>query len=333
VERTPVWFMRQAGRYMPAYRELRARFGILEIIKSPELSVEVTLQPLRAFDLDAAIIFADILPLLEGMGLALEFVRGEGPLIRNPLRSAGQIDRLADEPVEEGLSATLEAIGLVRRALDRRTALIGFAGAPFTLACYAIEGGASQQYLQAKGLMAEEPAAWHRLMARLAERVGRYLTAQVGAGAQVVQLFDSWAGVLSPADYRSFVLPHSRRVLEVVAATGAPVIHFGTGTAGFLEEFAAAGGDVVGVDWRIDLDRAWRRIGATQAIQGNLDPAALLAPWPVLQQQADLVLAAAAHRDGHIFNLGHGIPPEAPADQVARLVDHVHAVTARRPTA
>lgn len=327
VDCTPVWFMRQAGRYMPEYRALRERYGILEIIQNPELALEVTLQPLAAFPLDAAIIFADILPLLSGMGLALEFVRGEGPLIHNPIRGAADIAALADPPVEESLGFTLDAIRLTCAELGGRLPLIGFSGAPFTLACYAIEGGASRNYERAKGLMYGDPAAWDDLMGRLAERVGRYLAAQAAAGAQALQLFDSWAGALSPADYRRFVLPYSRRAIALAAASGVPVIHFGTGTAGFLEDFAGAGGDVLGLDWRVDLDRAWDRIGPERAVQGNLDPVALFAPWERLRAEANAVLARAAGRPGHIFNLGHGILPGTPVDQVRRLAEHVHAAT------
>jgi uroporphyrinogen decarboxylase len=329
VDRTPIWLMRQAGRYMPAYRALRERHPILELVKTPELAVQVTLQPLEAFDLDAAIIFADILPLLEGLGLDLEFAAGEGPVIHNPLRRAADIDQLANPPVESSLGFTLEAVRLARRELDGRVPLIGFSGAPFTLASYAIEGGASRHYGRTKGLMHDDPAAWDRLMRLLAERVGRYLAAQARAGAQALQLFDSWAGALSADDYRRFVQPYSRHALALATDAGAPVIHFATGTAGYLEEQAAAGGDVIGVDWRIDLDAAWRRIGPERAIQGNLDPVLLLGSWEPIRQATDRILAAAAGRDGHVFNLGHGILPETPMDNVRRLVDWVHATTAR----
>jgi uroporphyrinogen decarboxylase len=323
VDRTPIWLMRQAGRYMPEYRALRERHTLLELVKTPELAVAVTLQPIEAFALDAAIIFADILPLLEGMGLDLEFAKGEGPVIHNPLRSVTDIDRLVDPAIEDSLGFTVEAVRLARRALDGRVPLIGFSGAPFTLASYAIEGGSSRNYTRAKGLMYSEPAAWHRLMSLLAERVGRYLAAQAAAGAQALQLFDSWAGALSPDDYRRYVAPHNRRALDLARATGVPVIHFATGTAGFLEDQAAAGADVLGVDWRIDLGTAWDRIGTERAIQGNLDPVLLLAPWPEVERGAAQVLTQAAGRPGHIFNLGHGILPETPVDTVRRLVEWV----------
>ncbi len=329
VDRTPVWFMRQAGRYMAEYRALRERYGILELIKDPALATEVTLQPVKALPVDAAIIFADILTLLEGLGLDLEFVRGEGPVIHNPVRRAADVAALRDPAVEESLGYTLEAVRLTRGELEGRCPLIGFSGAPFTLASYAIEGGASRNYERAKGLMGEDPAAWDRLMGLLAERVGRYLAAQAAAGAQALQLFDSWAGALSPADYRRFVLPYSRQAIEIAARSGVPVIHFSTGTGAYLEAVTEAGGDVIGVDWRIDLAEAWRRIGGGRAIQGNLDPVLLQAPWPRLREAADAVLLAAGQRPGHIFNLGHGILPATSVDQVRRLVEHVHQASAR----
>lgn len=321
---TPIWLMRQAGRYMPEYRALRERYGILEIIKTPELAVEVTLQPIRAFDLDAAIIFADILPPLEAMGLELTFTKGDGPVIHNPVRSMADVRALRVPDPEEALSFTLEAIRLARRELEGHVPLIGFSGAPFTLASYAIEGGSSRHYERTKGMMHAAPAAWHHLMEKLAELVGRYLSAQARAGAQAVQLFDSWVGALSPADYREYVLPHSRRAIEMARQEGVPVIHFSTGTAGMLELIKEAGGDVIGVDWRVDLDAAWRRLGEDVAIQGNLDPVALLAPWPELKRQATRLLKQAAGRPGHIFNLGHGVLPTTPVDNVRALVDFVH---------
>lgn len=329
VDRTPVWFMRQAGRYMPEYRALRERYGILDLIKAPELAAEVTLQPVRAMPVDAAIIFADILTLLEGMGLQLEFVRGEGPVIHNPVRVAADLEALSDPPIEESLGFTLDAIRLVRAELDGRCPLIGFSGAPFTLASYAIEGGASRNYERAKGLMWADPAGWDRLMSLLAERIGRYLVAQAAAGAQALQLFDSWAGALSSADYRRHVLPYSRRVIEIARGSGVPVIHFSTGTGTYLEAVAEAGGDVIGLDWRVDLADARRRLGEERPVQGNLDPVLLQAPWPVLRGAADEILAAAAGRPGHVFNLGHGILPATPVDQVRRLTEHVHEATER----
>lgn len=328
VDATPIWLMRQAGRYMVEYRKLRERYTILEMIKSPELACEVTLQPMNAFDLDAAIIFADILPPLEGMGLGLEFVKGEGPVIHNPVRTAEDVARLRVTPAEESLSFTLDAIKLARAELDTRgKPLIGFSGAPFTLAAYAIEGGSSRNYIHAKGMMMRNPAAWHSLMEKLSEVVGGYLLAQARAGAQALQLFDSWVGALSPEDYRQHVQPYSRRALEIARQAGVPIIHFGTGTNGMLEDLRDAGGDIIGVDWSIDLDKAWTRLGDGVGIQGNLDPIALFAPWDELQARARRVLDLAARRPGHIFNLGHGILPETPIENVRRLVDFVHEYT------
>ncbi len=322
---TPIWLMRQAGRYMPEYRQLREKHSILEIIKTPELAVEVTMQPINAFDLDAAIIFADILPPLEGMGLDLDFVKGEGPTIYNPVRSAEDVQKLRVPTPEESLWFTLEAIKLARAELDSRgIPLIGFSGAPFTLAAYAIEGSGSKNYLHAKRLMMGDPTTWHKLMEKLSEVVGNYLLAQAKAGAQVLQLFDSWVGVLAPDDYRQHVMPYSQHALNIASQAGVPIIHFGTGTNGILELIRDAGGDVIGVDWCIDLDTAWKRIGYDRAIQGNLDPTALFAPWDVLKTRAAQILDKTEGRAGYIFNLGHGILPETPADNVKRLVDFVH---------
>ncbi|MEM7531076.1 MAG: uroporphyrinogen decarboxylase [Chloroflexota bacterium] len=334
VDATPVWLMRQAGRYMAEYRQLRERYTILEIIKTPDLACEVTMQPINAFDLDAAIIFADILPPLEGMGLSLEFVKGEGPLIHNPIRTTADVEALRVPSPEESLWFTLQAIGLVRKELDPRgIPLIGFSGAPFTLASYAIEGGGSRNYVHAKGMMMGAPETWHVLMQKLSELVGQYMLAQAKAGAQVLQLFDSWVGALSPDDYRQYVQPYSRRAIEIAQQGGVPIIHFGTNTNGMLEDIKEAGGDVIGVDWRIDLDTAWARLNApetrTVAVQGNLDPLALFAPWDELQQRAQRVLDQAAGRPGHIFNLGHGILPQTPVDNVRRLVDFVHEYSSK----
>jgi uroporphyrinogen decarboxylase len=322
---TPIWLMRQAGRYMQEYRDLRRSYGILDIIKTPELACEVTMQPINAFDLDAAIIFADILPPLEGMGLSLEFVKGEGPVIHNPVRTPADVDKLRTPQVEESLSFTLEAIRLARKELEHKgIPLIGFSGAPYTLASYAIEGGGSRNHQHAKGLMMGQPKVWRNLMEKLSRVVGDYLLAQANAGAQILQLFDSWAGILSPSDYRNLVMPYSQKAIEIARQAGVPIIHFGTNTNGMLELIRDAGGDVIGVDWRIDLDAAWRRLGPDVAIQGNLDPLALFAPWSELKQRARRVLDQAAGRPGHIFNLGHGILPQTPVDNVRRLVDFVH---------
>jgi uroporphyrinogen decarboxylase len=324
VDATPIWLMRQAGRYLPAYRALRERHGFLEMVKTPELACEVTLQPLGLFDLDAAIIFADILPPLESLGFELEFEGGHGPIIRNPLRSAQAAAAMAWTESDEGWAFTLEAIRLTRRELGASVPLIGFSGAPFTLACYAIQGSGGGDFSLARQFMMNEPGAWHALMAVLARLVGRYLCAQVEAGAQVLQLFDSWAGLLSPADYRDFVLPYSRTVIVAARESGAPLIHFATSSAGLLELMAAAGGDVIGVDWRVDLDAAWRRLGEDAALQGNLDPVALLADPKGLEARAAAVLTSAAGRRGHVFNLGHGVLPQTPPDNVRRLVELVH---------
>jgi uroporphyrinogen decarboxylase len=329
VDATPIWLMRQAGRYMPAYRALRERYGILDLIKQPDLACEVTLQPLAEFDFDAAIIFADILPLLEAMGLSLEFVRGEGPVIHNPLRTAADVEQLRIPLPEEALCFTLEAIRLARQELaSRGIPLIGFSGAPFTLACYAVEGGASRHHARVKRLMMGEPAVWDTLMTKLSDAAGRYLLAQVEAGAQAVQLFDSWCGELSPADYAAYVLPYTKRTIDVVRETGVPIILFGVGTAGLLEFLPETGADVIGVDWRIALGEARCRLGPSVAIQGNLDPIALFAPWEALRDRARIVLDQAGDQPGHIFNLGHGVLPETPLDNVKRLVDFVHATTA-----
>jgi uroporphyrinogen decarboxylase len=330
VDATPIWLMRQAGRYMAEYRALRERYSILELIKAPELACEVTMQPIRAFDLDAAIIFADILPPLEGMGLSLEFIAGEGPVLHNPVRTAADVERLQTPPPQEALAFTLDAIALTRAELDPLgVPLIGFSGAPFTLAAYAVEGGGSRNHDRVKGLMMAEPKTWRALMEKLAQVVGEYLKAQAEAGAHVLQVFDSWVGQLSPADYRAYVQPYSRRAIEIAREAGVPIIHFGTNTAGFLEDIRDAGGDVIGVDWRIDLSTAWERLGPNVAVQGNLDPVALLAPWEALKARAQAVLDEAAGRPGHIFNLGHGIIKTTPPDNVKRLAEFVHEYTSR----
>ncbi len=332
VDCTPVWFMRQAGRYMPEYRALRERHGFLQMVKTPELAAEVTLQPVRAFEVDAAIIFADILPPLEGMGLQLTYEAGEGPVIHNPVRSEADIAALRQPDPREAAAYTLEAIRLVKRELAGRLPLIGFSGAPFTLASYAIEGGSSREFRRTKRLMHASPEAWHALMGKLAELVGAYLAAQAEAGADALQLFDSWAGALAPADYAEHVLPYVRRAIEAARRGGAapPVIYFGTNTAGMLGLLRQTGADVVGVDWRIALDDAWAQLGPGVALQGNLDPATLFAPWPVIERRARDILDRAAGRAGHIFNLGHGILTETPVDHVRRLAEFVHEATASR---
>jgi uroporphyrinogen decarboxylase len=324
VDHTPVWFMRQAGRYMPEYREIRKRHSLLEICKSPELATIVTLQPLRRIDVDAAILFSDLLLPLEPMGIPFDFVRGEGPAIENPLRTEADIDRLKCFDPREALSPVLDAIRMIRKELGGEVPLIGFGGAPFTLASYAIEGGHSQNYALTKALMYSNTRAWHRLCEMLSSIVAEYLKAQIEAGAQAVQVFDSWAGALNAADYREFVMPHTRKIFEALGGLAVPTIHFGTGTAAILHEMREAGGDVIGADWRIPLDDAWQRIGHDRAIQGNLDPTVLLAPLDRMLSAADDVLQRANGRPGHIFNLGHGILPTTPVEHVQALAQHVH---------
>lgn len=325
VDRTPVWLMRQAGRYMSEYRELREKHEMLELIKAPELSYQVTMQPIEAFDLDAAIIFADILPPLEGLGLKVGFQAGEGPIVYNPVRNEADVLALASPDVEESTWFTLEAIRLARRELESRgVPLIGFSGAPFTLACYSVEGGSSKDFTLTKRLMMGRPDVWRQLMDKLTGLVGDYLRAQARAGAQALQIFDTWAGLLSPADYVEFALPYNQAVIREASQAGVPIIYFSTGTSGILEVVARSGADVVGVDWRIDLGEAWRRLGPGVGIQGNLDPVALLGDWPELQKRTAAVLESAGDRPGHIFNLGHGVLRDTPTDNVRRLVDFVH---------
>jgi uroporphyrinogen decarboxylase len=322
--------MRQAGRYMPKYRAIRERHAFLDMVKAPEVAAEITLQPIRAFDLDAAIIFADILPPLEGMGIQLTFEKGEGPVIHNPLRSPAEIAALRQPDPRETVPYTLEAVRLAKRELAGRLPLIGFSGAPFTLASYAIEGGGSKEYRRTKLMMYREPRAWHMLLGKLAALVADYLLAQIEAGADAVQIFDSWVGALSPDDYAEFVLPHLQEIAaRVRAATGAgpdrpPLIYFSTGTSAMLPVVRRLPVDVIGVDWRIALDEAWAQLGPRFAIQGNLEPALLHGPWELVERRAAAILERAAGRPGHIFNLGHGILTETPLDNVRRLVEFVH---------
>jgi uroporphyrinogen decarboxylase len=326
VDRTPVWFMRQAGRYMAEYRAIRANHTLLDIIANAELSAEVTLQPVEALGVDAAIIFADILPPLVPMGMNLEYAAGEGPVLHNPLRDRASIEALRPFDPEEALKPTLDAIKMVRQELDGKVALIGFAGGPFTLASYAIEGGSSRNYQLTKTMMYTEPDTWFLLMDKLATMTADYLRAQVRAGAQCVQLFDSWAGALAPEDYRRYVLPATKRIVESIQPEGAPIIVFGTNTSGMLDVVAEAGSPVVGVDWRIPLDRAWEIVGHDRAVQGNLDPLALFAPLPEVEARVHDILQRAAGRPGHIFNLGHGILPQTPVETVKAVVEMVHGV-------
>ena len=321
---TPVWFMRQAGRYMKAYMAIRERYSLIEMFKNPDLSAEITLQPVRAFPLDAAIIFADILLPLEGMGIGFEFQEKHGPVMINPVRCAGDIESLRVADPEENLGFVLESLRRVRSELDGKLPLIGFAGAPFTLAGYLIEGGSSPNHLLTKQLMYREPEAWNLLMEKLCDTLIPFLKAQVKAGAQAVQLFDSWVGCLSPSDYRRYVLPHSRRIFAELDREGILSIHFGTATAGLLPLMAEAGGSVIGIDWRVSLETAWRAVGASRGVQGNLDPAAMFAPIEILKLKAAEILDEAAGRPGHIFNLGHGLLPSTPEDNVKALADFVH---------
>ena len=336
VDATPVWFMRQAGRYMSVYRKIRESATILEICEKPELAAEVTLQPVRRLGVDAAILFADILLPVRPMGVKLEFKKGEGPCLTPPVRGAKEIDALRTFEPKEELSFVMETLRLVRRELDGAptanrgpVALIGFAGAPFTLASYLIEGGPSDHYLHTKAMMHAEPALWDRLMKKIVTVTAAYLKAQIQAGAQAVQLFDSWIGALSQEDYKRFVQPHTAEVIKKIQGSGAPVIHFGTGTAGFLEDFKDAGGDVVSVDWRIPLSEAWPRIGYDRAIQGNLDPVFLGLPLKKLKGLVRGVIDQAGGRPGHIFNLGHGILPHTPEGNVKAVTDWVHEITSR----
>lgn len=309
---------------MPEYRKLREQHSILDLCHTPELAAQVTLQPVERLGVDAAILFADILLPFEPLGLGLSFAAGEGPHIANAISRQADVERLPSVDPEEDLGYVLEAVRLARAALPADVPLIGFAGAPFTLASYAIEGGSTRTFTRTKTLMYQVPDTWHLLLSKLADLVGAYLAAQARVGAQALQLFDSWVGCLSPQDYRTYALPHSRRALALAAEAGVPVIHFGTGTAPFLEDFAGAGGDVIGVDWRIPIDEAWRRVGDSRALQGNLDPAALLAPAPERDRQVRDILARAGGRAGHIFNLGHGVLPETDVAVVRAVVDLVH---------
>jgi len=375
VDCTPVWFMRQAGRYMPEYRAIRERYGFLQMVKTPEVATEITLQPIHAFEVDAAIVFADILPPLEGMGLQLTYEKGEGPIIHNPVRDLAAAQTLRESDPRESVDYSIEAVRLCKRALEGKLPLIGFSGAPFTLAAYAIEGGGSKDFRHVKRFMHTEPEAWQVLMEKLSRLVADYLIAQIEAGADAVQLFDSWAGQLSPADYTEFVLPYVRgvvaRVREATAETiddgrwtiedggrktedgagaheivhrpssivrpssvlrppSVPLIYFGTDMTGMGGLLRQTGAEVIGVDWRSHLDEAWANLGESEvAVQGNLDPATLFAPWPLLQRRAQAVLDRAQRRNGHIFNLGHGIMTETPVDQVKRLAEFVHDYSRR----
>jgi uroporphyrinogen decarboxylase len=325
VERTPVWFMRQAGRSLPEYRELRERYSFFELAGTPELCAEVTLQPVRRHGVDAAVLFADIMTPVLSMGIDVELVEGVGPVVAEPVRSAAGVSRLVD-PGEDAFGPVLDAVRLVRAELEPERAVIGFCGGPFTVAGYLVEGKPSREFARVKELMYREPGVWHGLMEKLAGAFSTYIRAKAAAGADAIQLFDSWVGVLSVADYEEFVAPYSARVL---AAVDVPTIHFGTGTSHLLPSMAAAGGDAIGLDWRIPLDQGWLAVGPERAVQGNLDPAVLLGPWERTEAAALGVLERAAGRPGHIFNLAHGVLPATNPDDLARLVELVHERTAK----
>lgn len=326
VERTPVWFMRQAGRSLPEYRALRERHGFFEINASAELTAEVTLQPVRRHGVDAAVIFADIMTPVVPMGIGVELVEGVGPVVESPVRSSADVARLRVPDLGEAVAPVLDAIRAVRGELAAEQAVVGFCGGPFTVAGYLVEGRPSREFAVVKSLMYSDPAAWHALMEKLADTFAAYLGAQARAGADVVQLFDSWVGALSVADYEEFVAPWSARILEAVDV---PTIHFGTGAVHLLGAMTRAGGDVIGLDWRVPLDEGWSLVGADRGVQGNLDPAALLGPWDRVADAARDVLARAGGRPGHIFNLGHGVLPATDPAALTRLRELVHEETAR----
>ena len=330
VERTPVWFMRQAGRSLPEYRELRKRYNLFEVCKQPELCAEVTLQPVVAHGVDAAVMFADIMLPVLGMGIDVELVESVGPVVAEPVRTAADVERLAVPDPEEAVPFVLEAVRLVRDDLRDDQAVVGFCGGPFTVAGYLIEGKPTRDFVKVKTLMYGEPEVWHALMAKLADTFSAYVAAKVDAGADVIQVFDSWAGALSPADYEEFVAPYSARILDAV---GVPTIHFGTGTATLLRLMADAGGNVIGLDWRIPLDEGWADVGEGRGVQGNLDPALLLGPWERAEAGALDVLERAGGRAGHVFNLGHGVLPDTDPAVLRRLVELVHERTAKEVAA
>ena len=325
VERTPVWFMRQAGRSLPEYREIRRRYGLFEICRRPELCAEVTLQPVRAHGVDAAVMFADIMLPVLGMGVDVDLVEGVGPVVENPIRSLADVERLRVPAPEESVPFVLEAVRLVREELPPQLAVVGFAGGPFTVAGYLIEGKPTRDFVQTKRCMYGAPDVWHALMEKLAATFADYVEATVRAGADVVQLFDSWVGALSVDDYREFAAPYSARVLDAVDA---PTIHFATGATHLLEEMANVGGDVIGLDWRVPIERGWAAVGFDRGVQGNLDPALLLGPFERTRATALRILDAVDGRHGHVFNLGHGVPPETDPTDLRRVVDLIHERTA-----
>ena len=326
VERTPVWFMRQAGRSLPEYRAIRERWSLFDVVRQPELCAEVTLQPVLRHDVDAAVMFTDIMFPVIGMGVDVDLVENVGPVIARPVEAMADVRRLATPEPEESCPFVLESVRLVREALRDEQAVIGFCGGPFTVAGYLVEGRPTREFVKVKTMMYREPAVWHALMEKLADAFAKHVAGKVRAGADVIQLFDSWVGALSPADYEEFVAPYSARIL---AAVDVPTIHFGTGTATLLGAMAEAGGDVIGLDWRIPLDRGWAEVGEERGVQGNLDPAVLLGPWERVEAAALDVLARAAGRPGHVFNLGHGVLPQTEPAVLGRLRELVHEQTAR----
>lgn len=328
VDCTPVWMMRQAGRYLEEYREIRKKYGFLEMCKTPELVVEVTIQPVRRFDIDAAIIFADILLPLEHMGIDFEFTKGEGPHIKNPLRTLDDVKKMREIYPKEQMTYLMDSIRMVQGELNGKVPLIGFSGAPFTLASYIIEGGGSRNYENTKAMMYRDPQTWHLLMEKLTDMVVVYLEAQIEAGVQVVQVFDSWVGCLSPLDYEEFVFPHQKKLFDKLNKT-VPHIHFAFGASHLVNIVPKAGGDVIGIDWRINIDEAWEKIGYDRGVQGNLDPVALYGSKEYIERRVKDILNRAQNRNGHIFNLGHGILPTTPVDNAKFMIDKVHELSAR----
>lgn len=323
-ERTPIWFMRQAGRSLPEYREIRTRYGLFDIVRQPELCAEVTLQPVERHGVDAAVMFTDIMFPVLGMGVDVDLVENVGPVIAHPVATRNDVDRLRITDPEDTAPFILDAVRLVREQLAAERAVIGFCGGPFTVAAYLVEGKPSREFLRVKGLMYSDAALWHALMEKLTEQFVRYVRGKVSAGADVIQVFDSWVGALSPGDYEEFVAPYSARIL---ASLDVPTIHFGTGTSALLPSMAAAGGDVIGLDWRIDLDRGWDEVGDDRGVQGNLDPALLLGPWERIEAETRAILDRAAGRPGHVFNLGHGVVPNTDPAVLRRLTEYVQEAT------
>ena len=329
VDCTPVWMMRQAGRYLPEYRELRKKHSFWEMCRTPELAVEVTLQPLRRMEIDAAILFSDILVPLVPMGAAIEFYEGQGPVVEKPIRTAADLAKLKVIDANETVPFVMEAIKILRRELEGKVPLIGFSGAPFTLASYLVEGGGSKQYQHVKTLMYANPEVFHKLMDMISDTVISYLSAQIEAGAQVVQLFDSWVGCLGPLDYQEYVYPYNRKIFQALEKYDVPKIHFANQASTLLEQVTAAGGDIIGIDWRQDLKKAWKIVGPERGVQGNFEPIALFAPIPEIRKRVKRILDQAENRNGHIFNLGHGILPTTPIDNAKAMIDAVHEFSAR----